>query len=193
MALQPYASNAAGTMHGALVPIAKYTTPAGGGTGYELAFTSIPQGYRDLMIVWNTRGTAATLQGFPYLRLNDDASALYSDTNLSGDGAAVTTSRSTSATLGRVGAEPAAYAAPNRFGAIVTHIMNYANTSVFKTVLSRSASDINSGTQGSVTRFTNFLYRSTSGITSIRISDESGGVFVGGSTIVLYGVRSIGQ
>ena len=185
MAILPAVSSA---MHGAVVPIAQYV--ADGSSGYVLAFSNISQTYQDLMIVANSRNTSASALGYPYVRLNDDASSLYSDTDLVGNGTSATSSRNSTGGVGRVGVEPSGSSTSGIYGTLIIHILNYANTSTFKTILSRSAADLNGSGE---TRLLATLYRSTSGISSIRISDEIGGNFASGSTWTLYGIRTVGQ
>jgi hypothetical protein len=65
---------------------------------------------------------------------------------------------------------------------IITHIMNYANTNMFKTVLGRAN---NAGTNG--TEMSTSLWRSTSAINRLDIG-LTGSTFVAGSTFALYGI-----
>jgi hypothetical protein len=69
------------------------------------------------------------------------------------------------------------------------HILNYANTSTYKTLLLREANDNNGS--GYVALSAN-LWRGTSGITSLSISSFAA-YFTAGSTIALYGVRTVNQ
>jgi hypothetical protein len=64
-------------------------------------------------------------------------------------------------------------------------VMNYANTSTYKTVLSALANDKNGS--GSVDRVVG-LWSNTSAINSVSV--VGGANFVSGSTITLYGIKA---
>ncbi len=181
-----YTSMNVGNQFGrAMVPIASFT--ANGTSGYVLAFSNIPQTYQDLMIVGNSRCTVASSLGYPYTRLNDNDASIYSDTNLIGNGASISSSRNSSTSVGRLGVEAGGSSTAGIFGSLVIHILNYANTSTFKTILSRSAADLNGSGE---TRLVATLFRSTSAVSSVRLSDEIGGNFASGSTFNLYGIKA---
>jgi hypothetical protein len=67
------------------------------------------------------------------------------------------------------------------FSTGVTHIMNYSNSTTYKTVLSR-------GGDATLTLFNSGIYRSTSAITQIQIEPQSGGNLDVGSVFSLYGI-----
>jgi hypothetical protein len=150
-----------------------------------LSLTGI-SGYTDLVLVTSVLGQSGG--GAEYteqLQFNaDTSSGLYSDTLLRGDGSTVTSGRhsnqnqiylsvlgSLSTTVPRVS---------------VINIQNYANASVFKTVLSREA-QANTGVEAAVG-----LWRNTNAITSIRYSLQAGNIAVG-STFSLYGIANADQ
>jgi hypothetical protein len=168
---------------------------ADGSNGYPLIFSGIPQTYKDLVLVINSRSTIAGVVGSPYLRLNDSDAAVYQsiffEYNQSSTGpAAGSASRDGSnATLGRIGRHPGGGSTAGTYGSIIVNINNYASTSMFKTVLSEYANSI--GASGSSSGFTTFIYRNTAAITSIRFSDEQGGNIAAGSTFKLYGIKAV--
>lgn len=113
----------------------------------------------------------------------------YSFTNLLGNGIAATSSRATNQPyISADGAFPAASSTSGTFGATTWDILNYSNTSAFKTYLNRNAYDLN-GSGG--TYLSVGLWRSTAAINSVLIVCAA--TFVAGSTFVLYGVRTVGQ
>jgi hypothetical protein len=176
----------------AFIPLGKYT--ADGTTGYPLVFSGIPQNYKDLMLVIVSRSTIAGAIGGPYIRLNDDGSALYQsiffEYNSASTGpAGASASRSGSnVTLGNIGRHPGGGSTANTFGTQIVHINNYSSTAHFKTVLTEYSSSI--GASGSSGGYATTIYKSTNAITSIRYSDENGGNIASGSTFRLYGIRN---
>jgi len=161
-------------------PIATQTL---GSAAASVTFSSITGTYTDLVIVSNLAvATAGTSMN---IRFNGDSGNNYSYTNLYGDGSAAGSARGTSASKGYI----AWYVAPNTSieMANITHIMNYSNSTTFKTTLSRanraSASNF-PGTEAVVS-----LWRNTAAITSIVIAADSGNISTG-STFTLYGIKA---
>jgi hypothetical protein len=174
-------------MHGAIVPIA-YTTVSG--SSNTISFTSIPQGYQDLYAVVYARSTYANTTDILYITLNNDSGTNYSYTRLEGDGASATSARETSIAYWRQDYSiPAATATSNIFGSNAINILNYANTSTYKSALWRSASDRNGA---GLVIFSAHLYRSTSAINRMDFTTTNGN-FTTGSTVELFGVRTVGQ
>ena len=187
MAILPAVSSSA--MHGAVVPIA-YFSISGSSTS-DVGFTNIPQGYQDLMLVIFGRTTAT---GSTYGTLNIcynntySSSSTMSGTRLLGDGGSATSSRFTAYGAADAGYIPSSTATSGVFSSTELHILNYANTSTFKTILSRSACDLNGS---GVTSLIASLWPFTAAINSIQIF--SSGNYATGSTFALYGIRTIGQ
>jgi hypothetical protein len=176
-------------MHGAVVPIA-YQAVTGSSVS-SITFSNIPQGYQDLMIVFNLRTTYAGVYDSSISMIaNNSFTSIYSWTELKGNGSSAISSRSTAVNYGStsVYGANAALASTGTFASSVFHILNYANTSTFKTVLMRSAADSNG--QGGV-NLTASLIQTTAGIGQLLI--QSNGNFVAGSTATLYGIRTVGQ
>jgi hypothetical protein len=67
----------------------------------------------------------------------------------------------------------------------IIQIMNYSNSSTYKTVLSRS----NNATASAVDAIVN-TWRSTAAITSFTLNPDGAAQFASGSTFTLYGVKS---
>ena len=156
-------------------PIASQTL---GSAASEVTFSSIPQGYTDLIVVMNLGAASSGVDIF--CQVNADTGSNYSNTRLTGDGTTASSSRNTSASNMRFsdGGSPQTTA-----NSITTaHFMNYSNATTYKTVLNR-ASNGNRGTDAYVN-----LWRSTSAITSINIYLSSGNI-TSGSTFSLYGIQ----
>ena len=172
------------TQQGAMVPIANVTVT--GATDTSMGFTNIPQIYQDLMIVVSSRRTDAITEGTQFFY--SYSGSIASVTKLIGDGSNASSSRNTGQNALFVGPYPGASAPSGVFGTNIIHILNYSNTSMFKTVITRSASDRNGGGQ---TELSVGLLRDTTGLTSCGVSTYNASVYyVPGSTITLYGIKA---
>jgi len=185
----PLLPSIASPMHGAVVPIA-YINLTSPNVGFS--FTNIPQGYQDLMLVCNARSAYAANTNPINLYINAYLTTNLSTTYAGGNGSSAYSTQNTTSTptYGFAGDIPAANSTSGIFGTTVYHILNYANTSTFKTVLVRSAADINGA------GFVNLnvgLYGNTSAVTSLIIQSAFSANYVSGSTFALYGIRSVGQ
>jgi hypothetical protein len=179
-----YTSMNAGNQYGAMVPIASVTSPAG-----NIFFNNIPAIYQDLMVVMYVRdSTAATTSGqFGGFNGEFGANTNYSFTNVRGDGTSASSARVTNQPyIAADGQWPAASSPTGTFGATIWHILNYANTTTFKTYINRSAYDYNGA--GS-TYLSVGLWRNTAAINQVIIA--AAGTFVAGSMFTLYGIRAV--
>lgn len=152
-------------------PIA--TTTVSGSSTSTISFSSIASTYTDLYLV--TQGGLANSGGFA-IRFNGDTGTNYSRTFLKGNG--------TSATSGRGSNEYPVYCSSdgtnqvNRFA-----IMNYSNTTTYKTMITRGDEAANSAITFVV------LWRSTSAINQVEVICP-GTNFNSGFTATLYGIKS---
>ena len=108
-------------------PIATYTVPS---AQASYTFTSIPATYTDLIMVIN--GGLSALDQLN-LQLNSDTTTNYSYTYIRGDGTSTTSSRGSSGTEIVIGNLTTGLDSVN-----ITQLQNYANTTTFKTLLTRS-------------------------------------------------------
>ena len=149
-----------------------------------ISFGSIPSTYTDLVIqgtIFAYFGSSTYTEG--RIRFNGDSSTNYSATVIYGDGSSVTSARGSNQTGINRFYLPAGTTDGNR-GSLIVNIQNYSNTTTNKTALIRSGG----GTQ--VTDATVGMWRSTSAITSIDITNaDSATGFVAG-TLTLYGIAS---
>jgi hypothetical protein len=180
-------SAASAAMHGAMVPI---RSEALSGSISDVKFINIPQGYQDLYFVVYGRSDFAAVDVLVQSYVNDDFNSLYSSTRLEGDGANPSSYRTTANAGYALGYVPGGTSGTNVFGSLTGHILNYSNSSTFKTVISRSAADRNGAGR---TNLNVGLYRSTSPVTILGIATYGVGNWVSGSRISLYGVRSVRQ
>ena len=163
-------------------PIA--TATVSGGSTSEVEFASISGSYTDLIIVGNL---GAATNSYPGARFNSDTGSNYSVTNLSGDGSTALSNRGSSRSIADISYEVLVGSAINLN--FIAQIMNYSNSTTYKTMLSRTN---NAGTGTSATVV---LWRSTNAITNIKLySATTNGAnlynFAAGSTFTLYGILS---
>ena len=157
--------------------IATYTVPS---AAASYTFTVIPSTYTDLVLI-TTGGTVSSGQAI-YAQFNGDTATNYSDTVMIGNG---TTASSTRATINGVRVIGRFVGTDGTLNAVgITQIMNYANTTTFKTVLNRSNNS--NGVSASVS-----LWRATpAAITSITLVGDGPSNILTGSTFTLYGIRA---
>lgn len=153
-------------------PIA--TTTISGSSTSTITFSSITGTYTDLVLIAaGNLGTAGSIN----FQFNSDTTSNYSITLVYGDGTSALSTRTSATNL------PSVYFGTGQSNGIV-NIQNYANTTTYKTVLSRSnnADGFTSARVG--------LWRKTpEAITSITLTPQSGN-FVAGSTFTLYGIKA---
>jgi hypothetical protein len=154
-------------------PIAT-TTVSGTGTS-SVSFSSF-SGYTDLILVINgSVGSNCGLQ----MKFNSDSGSNYSFTRITGDGSSASSDRSSNASFMELG-----YYLSSAQNMNVIQIMNYSNSTTYKTVLNRaSAITANIGAQAYVE-----LWRSTSAITSLAVT--ASGNYSNGTTFTLYGIAA---
>jgi hypothetical protein len=154
-------------------PIATTTLSSSG----TVTFSSIPSTYTDLILVVNGKATG---NGQLSMRINGGTS-LYSTTSLTGNGSTAGSTYENSVTYLQFGYY--GYFDTSNQAMAIANIMNYANTSTFKTIL---ATERNSATGLDISVG---LWRSTAAITSIQ-TYASGANFAAGTIVSLFGVKS---
>jgi hypothetical protein len=144
-------------------------------TAASVTFSSIPSTYTDLVIIFNGQfdGTNRQLS----MRMNGDTGSNYTRTAIGGNGTVAESVRNANETEIFVGYMPTANAQLTS----IIHVMNYANTTTFKTVLARS-NDAAAYVSASVG-----MRRNTAAVTSITLNAYNGN-FNNGSTFTLYGI-----
>lgn len=145
-----------------------------GTTVSSVTFTSVPQVYTDLVLI-----TSGTSSGGAQMTLRiNGATTNYSSTMLSGNGTSVDARSITGLSYIQLGYHD--YFSASQTNAI-THIINYTNTTTFKTVLNRT----NNGSLG--VGLSTGLYRSTAAITTFDVLPLNS-TWVLGTTFNLYGI-----
>jgi hypothetical protein len=147
-----------------------------GSDAASVTFSSISGAYTDLIMVVNA--ITSTASEYMSINLNSDTGSNYSRTNLAGNGTSAVSVRGSNETVGYIGAETYGTNAL-KFNTVV-HFMNYANTTTYKTFLSR-ANHVDLAAEAIVG-----LWRSTSAITTIKVNSN----FATGSTFSLYGIAA---
>jgi fibronectin-binding autotransporter adhesin len=160
-------------------PIASHTL---GSATSTLMFSSIPQGYTDLVLT--VSNVKHSYSGSDTVRdnvaqFNGDNGSNYSVTMLYGDGSTAGTLRSSNINAINVD-YPMASASTT--GHIILNIQNYSNSTTYKTVLARTATS---------TRASAFatLWRNTAAITSINVGASGSYTMSAGTVISLYGIQ----
>jgi len=142
----------------------------------SINFTSISGAYTDLVLICSMTGATAATEVF--LRFNGDTATNYSCTYLEGTGSAAGSYRNSSQTGADLNYNAGVVTAnPN---VVKSNIMNYSNTTTYKTVLTR----IDAPTLA--TGVTVSLWRSTAAITSVNVYAVQNWAI--GSTFSLYGI-----
>ena len=164
-------------------PIATYTVS--GSSTTEIQFSSISGSYTDLVLVANC---GSTTNGVYFgVRFNSDSGSNYSVTELYGSGSAASSTRSANRTIADIAYDVTVDTGVN--SNYIAHIMNYSNSTTYKTTLSRANNAAN-GVSANV-----ILWRNTAAITNIKcyVAQLGGAnqyIFTSGSTVTLYGIAA---
>ena len=140
-------------------------------------FSSISSSYTDLVLILEGTGTADLDL---CLRFNSDTGSNYSMTNIRGDGSSVYSTRDTSRDRMAMGIITATRTVSRMY------IQNYANTTTYKTALSRT--DSTNATYGLMARVG--LWQSTSAISTITVLTNSTSGLASGMVLSLYGIKA---
>jgi len=154
-----------------------------GSAASSVTFSSIPSTYTDLVLVVSNITNASSTNSV-FLRFNSDTATNYSSTFLEGNGTSATSNRQSNRTVIDSGYNIGL--STTSPGQVIFNIMDYSNTTTYKTVISRFAQAAGAapGTSGTVS-----LWRATpAAITSIEIRcDVNLGV---GTVFKLYGIEA---
>ena len=160
-------------------PIASQTL---GSATATITFDNIGATWTDLVLVTDSKRSVGTTGGADFaIRFNNDSGGNYSATYVQGNGSSASSGRASSQTSMLYFATAETSATGN--GVSITHICSYANTNVFKTVLSAGSAPMEF-----VRRHVG-LWRSTAAVTRVDAVSLSGD-FKSGSTFALYGIKA---
>ena len=170
---------------GAMEPISAITLSA---SSASVEFNNIPGTYSHLQIRYIARKDGALNDTTNIeMNFNGSTSSIYNDHYLLGNG----TSASASGSSGSVTRIASIYFAgggmtASTFGSGVIDILDYANTSKYKTTRQLSGASSNASSAIDYILFGSGLYISTSAITSITLTGSN---FVANSSFSLYGIK----
>ena len=154
------------------------------GNQTNITFSSIPSTFTHLQLRLFARETAAGVQNNEWMRFNSDSGSNYAWHELTGNGtSAAASSQSATTAMKAVSYIAGSSATTNVFGCAVIDILDYANTSKYKTVRSLTGSDNNGA---GVVALTSGLWMSTSAVTSLSLIVTD---FARYSHAALYGIR----
>jgi hypothetical protein len=163
-------------------PIATTTL---GSTSTSVVFSSIPQTYTDLVVIFTGTNTTANNAMSLEVEMNGDSGSNYSYTNVFENGSASALSgRASNYDGGNSGLTN-----KNSSGIAVINFMNYSNSTTYKSWLSRFGAVGGPEPQnGTVVG----LWRNTSAITQLNFNRPAGqsGTFDVGCTFTLYGIKA---
>jgi hypothetical protein len=149
-----------------------------------ITFSSIPQTYAHLQIRAIARTARASAIDSYAININGNSNTIFHE--LRGLGSNPVLSSSGNVANGII---PGANATASVFGAIVTDILDYANTNKNKTIRSLVGFD-NNGSSGEID-FTSSFYNSTTAITSLTINTGTSNSYVQYSQFALYGIKGV--
>jgi hypothetical protein len=149
------------------------------------AFGNIPQNYQDLFIVIN--GTMNNSSNLVIDDVNNNAQTLYfSNTALVGNGSSAISER-VSSNVNALGIHSLNSPLVAGVNSIVIHIANYANSTSFKPVLARKASDGNGSGSSSIVVGS---IPTTSPLTYFKFSSQNLANYFTSGFATLYGIRA---
>jgi hypothetical protein len=159
-------------------PIATTTL---GSAAASYTFSSIPATYTDLVLVLNSIADSTAFH--IYAQFNSDTATNYSQTILYGDGTSASSTRESSQNQARY-SYGAAVRTTSPTTTIIT-ILNYANTTTFKTSLLR-----NNRASDGVDAIVSLWRKTPEAINTIKIYNSAAANFAIGSTFTLYGIKA---
>jgi hypothetical protein len=162
-------------------PIATTTL---GSNQTDITFSAISGSYTDLILISHYASQINNYNFF--IRFNSDTGNNYSSTTLAGSPSGATSARLSNYSNVLLTQYVGAGTSLTYPGDTIAHIMNYSNTTTYKTVLARDNAVKNDGAMQ--TGATVGLWRNTAAITSITIGTNSG-YLVSGTTATLYGIE----
>ena len=152
-------------------------TVASSGTISTFTLSSIPATYTDLVLICIADATPGPEF---WMRLNNDTGTNYSRTLLTGNGTSALSNRATNATKIFLNDGVTADVPSSQ----IVNIMNYSNTTTYKTTIGRS----NSTPDAAQTIVS--TWRNTAAIHTITILFDRTATFNAGSMFTLYGVKA---
>jgi hypothetical protein len=171
------------------------TVTVGAGGQSTISFTSIPSTYKHLQIRAISRsnygGTSGGIEN--YVRVGNgsvDTGNNYTIHYLAGNGSTAYSGGVGTQNKTAIGYSPRSGDLANTFGAYVADILDYSNTSKYKTFRSLAGHSMNGSADGDVELWSG-LWMSTSAINTIDIFPIPGYNFTQYSSFALYGIKDV--
>lgn len=159
----------------------------------NITFSNIPADYTHLQLrcmLQTNRGTYG--RDTTLMQLNSDTGSNYSYHNLGGDGSSTYAGGVASSSFIALPQVSTSTAGADYFGVIIIDILDYKDTTKYKTIRAIGGGDHNGtiATLGGTVSINSGNWRSTNAITSIKIYPDQGTNFSADSSIQLYGVKA---
>ena len=159
----------------------KIATTTLGSNQANVTFSSISGSYTDIVLIANTAGTDAGRS--LAVQFNSDTGSNYSVTDLRGNGSAAASSRYSNETAAYL-ASSIAFATTLGNGIYILNVMNYSNTTTYKTTIGRNSTAA-TGVEAAVN-----VWRNTNAINAMKIFSNGSGNLLSGSVFTLYGIKA---
>ena len=170
---------------GVMFPIGMVSVGSAGAS--TVSFSSIPSTYKHLQVRALIRGTASASAINAGVQFNSDTGSNYSYHELYANGTSAQAGGGATQTKFYLhGNAPAATALANSFGVAVMDILDYTNTSKYKTARCLNGMDVNGS--GGYILVDSGNWQNTNAISSIQITPNSGN-FAQYSQFALYGIK----
>ena len=154
-------------------------TATGTGSSATITFSSIPSTYKHLQIRYIARGSTDNVS---YVRFNSDTGANYSDHMLYGGGTTANVLSDVNNTrMGQLRHSDTT----SIVGVGIVDILDYTNTSKYKTMRALTGCDFNGS---GIVMMTSGSWRNTNAITSITLNVD-GGNYTTDTVFALYGIK----
>jgi hypothetical protein len=161
-------------------------TATGTGSSGTITFSTIPSTYKHLQIRFLTRSTRSATSANIFIGFNGDTTTgNYYGHMLEGNGASASAAAKIGSSTSFMSATSAASNTSGIFSGGVIDVLDYANTSKYKTSRGLSGYDANGS---GLLYLASGLWMNTNAITSIEITDPLGN-FATGSQFALYGIK----
>lgn len=164
-------------------------TATGTGSSGTITFSSIPSTFKHLQIRAIVKTDSTSVLGVGNLAFNGDTGTNYTRHRIYGDGASVVADGTTAATsiVGAAWGAGSPTGATNIVGPSVIDILDYTNSSKYKTVRFIGGRDYND-TNGFIVVGSG-LWLNTNAVTSITFTVTGGTNFTTQTTFALYGIK----
>jgi hypothetical protein len=164
------------------------TVEVGSGGAANIEFTSIPQTYTDLALLFSSKAARAGSPPFTTIAMTFNASTTgYSSITIIGDGSTASSNAGASSHINNM--QTSAAGNTNIFGSQYIYIPNYTSTTTNKSVSIDSVSEINATL--AYMNLTAGLLSNTAAITSIKLEEPNGpSDWTEHTTATLYGIKN---